>query len=212
MPRAFWLIAILSAMVGGRLQAQPSAQQVDRFFDDVYFKFNPTVGTASGFHQYDAQLEDYSKAAVEAQRHALHLAEKQFAALPADPDRDLILNYIRASLLELEQVRSWERNPDNYSSGITNSIFVIMSRTFAPQADRLKSVIARERQFPAGFEAARANLKNPTHIYTEIAIEQLPGIVSFFQSDVPGAFKQVTDAKLLEEFKKSNDLAIDTLK
>ena len=146
------------------------------------------------------------------QTKALHAAEKEFSALPADPDRDLILNYIRATLLELEQVRGWEKNPDNYSSGVTNSIFVIMSRTFAPPADRLQSVIARERQIPAVFEAARANLKNPPRIYTEIAIEQLPGIVSFFQNDVPTAFKQVTDAKLLAEFQKSNGMAIDDLK
>ena len=167
------------------LAAQPSPQQVDRFFDDVYFKFNPTAGTSSGFHQYDALLEDYSKAAIDAQTKAFISAEKQFSALPADPDRDLILNYIRATLLDLEQVRAWEKNPDTYSSGVTNSIFVIMSRTFAPAADRLRSVIARERQIPAVFDAARANLKNPPRIYTEIAIEQLPGIVSFFQKDVP---------------------------
>ncbi len=210
--RVYCLLAIFSILICGPMKAQPSPQQVDRFFDDVYFKFNPTVGTASGFHQYDAQLEDYSKAAVQTQSRALHVAEKQFAALPADPDRDLILNYIRASLLELEQVRSWERNPDNYSSGITNSIFVIMSRTFASPADRLQSVIARERQFPAVFDAARANLKNPPHIYTEIAIEQLPGIVSFFQNDVPATFKDVKDLTLLADFQKSNDMAIDLLK
>jgi hypothetical protein len=210
--RAFCLLAISSITICGPVKAQPPSQQVDGFFDDVYFKFNPTVGTASGFHQYDAQLEDYSKAAVHAQTHALQVAEKQFASLPADPDRDLILNYIRATLLELEQVRSWEKNPDNYSSGVTNSIFVIMSRTFAPPADRLRSVIARERQFPAVFEAARANLKNPPHIYTEIAIEQLPGIVSFFQNDVPAAFKEVKDPALLADFQKSNELAIDLLK
>lgn len=212
MLRVFCLFALFSMTICGPLDAQPSPQQVDRFFDDVYFKFNPTQGTAAGFHQYDPQLEDYSKSAVNAQSHALHAAEKEFSALPADPDRALILNYIRASLLELEQVRSWEKNPDNYSSGVTNSIFVIMSRTFAPPADRLKSVIARERQFPAVFQAARANLKNPPRIYTEIAIEQLPGIVSFFQSDVPAAFNKVTDAKLLAEFKESNENVIDTLK
>jgi uncharacterized protein (DUF885 family) len=212
MSRAFCLLALFEAMICGPLLAQPSPQQVDRFFDDVYLKFNPTLGTASGFHQYDALLEDYSKAGVQAQTHALQAAEKEFSALPAGPDRDLILNYIHASLQELEQVRSWETNPDNYSSGVTNSIFVIMSRTFAPPADRMQSVIAREHQFPAVFEAARANLKNPPRIYTEIAIEQLPGIVSFFQSDVPAAFKQVTDAKLLADFKKSNDMAIDALK
>ncbi len=210
--RALCLVGIVSIMICGRLSAQPSAQQVDRFFDDVYFKFSPTAGTANGFHQYDSLLEDYSKTAVTAQGHALHAAEREFSALSSGPDRDLILNYIRATLLELEQVRGWEKNPDNYSSGVTTSIFVIMSRTFAPPADRLQSVIARERQFPAVFEAARANLKNPPRIYTKIAIEQLPGIISFFQNDVPRAFKEVTDAKLLAEFQKSNDLAIDGLK
>ena len=199
-------------MIGGPLEAQPSPEQVDRFFDDVYFKFNPTTGTSSGFHQYDTQLEDYSKAGIDAQAKALHRAEREFAALPEDPDRDLILSYIRATLLDMEQVRSWEKNPDNYSSGVTSSIFVIMSRTFAPPADRLQSVIARERLIPAVFDAARANLKNPPRIYTEVAIEQLPGIVSFFQNDVPAAFKQVTDPKLLADFQKSNETVIDALK
>ncbi len=212
MSRATCLVVTLAILIGGPLTAQPSAEQVDRFFDDVYFKFNPTQGTATGFHQYDTQLEDYSKAGVDANRKALHRAERQFAALPGDPDRDLILNTIRAALLDIEKVRSWEKNPDNYSSGVTNSVYVIMSRNFAPAADRLKSVIARERQIPAVFEAARANLKNPPRIYTEVAIEQLPGIISFFQNDVPSAFKEVTDQKLLAEFQQSNGLAIDELK
>ncbi len=212
MLREFCLAGLFSIMLADSLIAQPTPQQVDRFFDDVYFKFNPTTGTSTGFHQYDALLEDYSKAGIDRQIQVLHSAEMQFSALPDDPDRDLILNYIRATLLNLEQVRPWEKNPDTYSSGVTNSIFVIMSRTFAPASDRLQSVIARERQFPSVFAAARANLRNPPRIYTEIAIEQLPGIISFFQNDVPTAFKQVTDAKLLGEFHQSNDLAIGLLK
>jgi hypothetical protein len=59
---------------------------------------------------------------------------------------------------------------------------------------------------------ARANLKNPPKIYTEIAIEQLPGIVSFFEHDVPLAFKQVTDAKLLADFHKTNATVMAELK
>ncbi len=211
MLREFCLAGLFSIMLANSLIAQPTPQQVDRFFDDVYFKFNPTTGTSTGFHQYDALLEDYSKAGIDSQIRVLHNAEKEFSALPEDPDRDLILNYVRATLLNLEQVRPWEKNPDTYSSGVTNSIFVIMSRTFAPASDRLQSVIARERQFPAVFAAARANLRNPPRIYTEIAIEQLPGIISFFKNDVPTAFKQVTDAKLLGEFHQSNDRAIDLL-
>jgi uncharacterized protein (DUF885 family) len=211
--RSFWLLPVFFNLILGTLPAQPPPpEQVDRFFDEVYFKFNPTQGTSAGVHQYDGQLEDYSKHSIDARVQALHRAERQFQKLPVDPDRDLILNSIRDALLDLEQIRTWEKNPDTYSSGVTSSIFVIMSRNFAPAAERLQSVISRERQFPAVFEAARANLKNPPRIYTQIAIEQLPGIVSFFQSDVPRAFQQVADAKLLADFKQSNDMAIDLLK
>jgi hypothetical protein len=199
-------------MSGSPLGAQPSPQQVDRFFDEVYFKFNPTQGTSTGFHQYDAQLEDYSKGGLNTNIKALHRAEREFSGLPADPDRDLILNYIRAALLDMEKVRTWQKDPDVYSSGVTNSVYVIMSRNFAPAADRLKSVIAREHDIPAVFKAARDNLKNPPRIYTDVAIEQLPGIISFFQTDVPAAFKEVTDQTLLADFQKSNGIAIEALK
>ncbi len=64
-----------------------------------------------------------------------------------------------------------------------------MSRTFAPPEVRLKSLIARERLMPKVLKDARANLKNPPKIYTEIAIEQIPGIAAFFENDVPLAFK-----------------------
>ena len=91
-----------------------------------------------------------------------------------------------------ETIRPWEKNPDTYSSGIANSAFVLMERKFAPADDRLRSLIAREKQMPAVFMAARQNLKNPPRVYTEIALEQLPDIISFFENDVPEAF---TDAK-----------------
>ena len=105
-------------------------------------------------------------------------------------DREMVLDNIRSSLLTLEVIKPWEKNPDNYSSGITNSAFVLMERNFAPPDERLRSLIAREKQMPAVFTAARQNLKNPPRIYTEIALEQLPGIIGFFESDVPEAFKE----------------------
>ena len=195
-----WILWLLTA---GCL-AQAQAPLFDRFFDEYYFHFYPTAGTSAGFHQYDPKLEDYSQAAVRERVTVLRQFEKQFAALPASADRDLVLGKIRADLLELESIRQWETNPDTYSGGITNSIFLIMSRTFAPAADRLGSVIAREKQMPAVFVAARKNLKNPPRIYTEIAIEQLPGIISFFEKDVPLAFREVRDKALLADFQKCN--------
>jgi len=190
-----------------------SAQTVyDRFFDEYYFPFSPTTATSAGIHKYDDKLEDYSKAGVAKRVAALKKFASEFEKLPESPDRDLVLNDIRAGLLELETVRGWERNPDNYSSGITNSAFVIMSRTFAPAEARLKSLTARERLMPKVLAEARANLKNPPRIFTEVAIEQMPGNISFFQNDVPLAFKAVTDHKLLADFQAANNAVIAALK
>ncbi len=192
-------------------------QLADQYFDE-FFKHNPSASTAAGFHERDAQLEDYSKEEIDRQIAYL----KDFAAkfdkidakeLSADAvaDRELVTSSINASLLELEQIRQWEKNPDRYSSGITQSVYVIMSRKFASSEERLRSVIEREKQMPKVFDAARANLKNPPRIYTEIALEQLPGLVSFFQNDVPSAFNEVKDEKLLAEFKQTNKAVMDAL-
>ncbi len=194
------------------LTAVEAQTAYDRFFDEYYFPFSPTTATSAGIHKYDDKLEDYSKAGVAKRVAALKKFESEFAKLPESPDRDLVLSNIRAELLELETVRGWERNPDNYSSGITNSAFVIMSRTFAPPEARLKSLIGRERLMPKVLAEARANLKNPPRIFTEVAIEQMPGNISFFENDVPLAFKAVTDHKLLADFQTANKAVISALK
>ena len=191
---------------------------VEQYFDDYYFPFHPTAGTSAGFHRYDTQLEDYSRAGVEAEIQSLKQVRGKIAGFAANgltsgqqADRELLLHEIDGRLLDLEQIRRWEKNPDRYASGITYSVFLIMSRKFAPPGERLRSVIARERQMPKVFDAARANLNNPPKVYTQIALQQLPGIVRFFQQDVPAAFKEVKDSKLLDEFKQTNQAVIDGL-
>ena len=212
------LIVLLAGVSFAQKRDGEFAALADRFFDEVVFKYDPVQGTQAGFHQYDAMLGSGSRAEIEAQKAALHKFEQEverFDASGLSPaaaaDRELVLAQIRGQLLTLEVVRPWEKNPDIYSSGASNAVFVIMSRSFAPAAVRLRSAIAREKLMPRLFQSARENLKNPPRIYTEIALEQMPGIVSFFQNDVPAAFKSVSDAALLAEFKKVNQGVIDAL-
>lgn len=190
---------------------------VDRYFDE-YFHYNPTQGTSAGFHEYDTQLEDYALASIAARIRSLKSLLAEFERFPATglaretaADRELVIANIRSQLLELENIRLWEKNPDKYSSGISSSVFGIISRSFAPPDERLKSVIARERLAIRLLGQARANLRNPPPVYTEVAIEQLPGIIQFFKDDVPTAFKAVTDRALLDQFHKSNQAVIDAL-
>ena len=190
---------------------------VDQYFD-AYFHFHPSEGTAAGFHQYDNQLEDLSQQGRDAELSFLLDAKQGAGYYHTDrlnpeqrTDWKLLSNFINARILELQEIRMWQKSPDIYSGSATASIFGLMSRKFAPPADRLKSVIAREQKIPANLAAARVNLKTPPRVYTEIALEQLPGIITFFQKDVPEAFKEVTDLQLVNQFNAANDKVIAEL-
>src|SRR5260370_26075545 len=119
---------------------------------------------------------------------------------------------IRSLLLEEDGVQMWRKNADNYSSAVTSSIFSLIKRNFAPPEERLRSVIEREKQILRALTQAREVLRNPPKTYTDIAIEQLPANIDFFQTTIPEAFKEVKDAALLAEFTQSNDSAIAALK
>lgn len=199
--------------------AQKFSSLSEQYFSDVFFRFNPTAGSSAGFHQYDMELEDYSAANTQHEIAALHTYESRISAI--DPtaldasiaaDREILLNSIRSQLLSLETIRNWEKNPDLYSSGVTGSIFVLMERPFAPANTRLRDVVARERQIPQVFTDARQNLKNPPRIFTEIALEQIDGLVSFFQTDVPSAFTAADDKGAKADFAQSNAAVIEALK
>jgi len=127
---------------------------------------------------------------------------------PVAADLEIVLSNVKSQLLTLEVIRPWEKNADNYSGICANAAFTLMERKFALPDDRLRSLVAREKQMPALFADARANLKNPPRVFTEIAIEQLPGMVSFFEHDVPLAFAEAKDPALKAEFAQSNAAVI----
>jgi uncharacterized protein (DUF885 family) len=188
------------------------------FMDNYYFPNNPTLSTLAGIHRYDDRIEQYSRQSINTRIDALHDYERRLSALdgstlsqPLAGDRELLLSNVRGSLLTLEVIRPWERNPDSYSSGIAASAFSIMERAFAPINERLRLLIAREKLMPAALQAAHANLRNPPKIYTEIAIEQLPGIQNFFQNDLPTAFATADDVQLKQEFGVANQQVIGAL-
>ncbi|MDE2226019.1 MAG: DUF885 family protein, partial [Xanthomonadaceae bacterium] len=221
---AAWALVFAPLLAGATTPADTAtadrafARLADQYFDAFYLPTNPSAATSYGVHLYDGKLEDYSRAGIASEVKALKGWERRVAAV--DPsslslfvrgDRDLVLNNIRSSLLTLQAIRPWEKNPDFYSSGITSSAFTLMERKFAPPETRLRDLISRERQMPAALLAARANLKNPPKIYTEIALEQLPGLIQFFRHDVPSAFTEVSDTALKKQFAASNEAVIKAL-
>jgi uncharacterized protein (DUF885 family) len=207
------MLGNLAAHAAAQDWKQQFAKASDEYFDQVYFRYAPSMATADGIHKYDGQLEDYSRPAIDAEIAALKDFERRIQGIQPDSarqdfvprsDREIVLANIHSQLLTLETIRPWQKDADNYSSACANGVFVLMERNFAPVDDRLRSAIAREKQMPALLAAARVNLQNPPQVFTEIAIEQLPDIIAFFRHDVPLAFAGATDPALKAEFAKTN--------
>jgi uncharacterized protein (DUF885 family) len=184
----------------------------------AFYGFSPSLATRAGVHHYDSQMDDLSRESFEKQIAAYRDFEKRFTALPTAglteserADREMMIARVRAGLFDIDGNRWWDRDPDRYSAIVSDSAFVLMQRNFAPAKVRLSALVERERKMPLVFAAARVNLKNPPRVYTQVAIDQLPGIISFFKKDVPEAFAGVKDAKLQAEFKATNERVVQAM-
>ncbi len=225
-PRIVALLAMIlfTGACASSTPQQPSANvasansafdEVSRAYLEDMYQRQPTSATYLGIHKYNDRLDDYSRKGVEDAVASARRFRGRVAAIGAaslSPERQLdheqLLRAIDSRLLTLEVLRPWAVDADFYSSGLTQTAYIMIKRNFAPPEERLRQLIAREKAMPAALAHARTNLQNPPKIYTEIAIEQMDGNRGFFETAVASAFPTVTDKALLAEFKQANDAVI----
>lgn len=215
------LLAIGFLQACDRQHAGSGDEAFRRLASEIFeytYKQNPSNATYLGIHKYDDKIADYSADAIAADAEAVKSFRSRLDGVDADTltlnaqlDLEQTKHALDGMLLRDEVVRQWAKDPDTYSSGITNDAFVMISRNFAPPEQRLRSLTSRLKLMPNALAQARENLDNPPRIYTEIAIDQLDGNRDFFATDVPAAFADVKDQALLAEFKTANDAVIAAL-
>lgn len=184
------------------------------YFESAY-RASPTMATDLGIHEYDHLLDDISQPAIQARIGELKAFRRKFRALDGKQLRDgvgtdhaLILSDIETELWLLEDTRDWETDPSYYVADPFFSIFLLASRDFAPLSERVNNLAARLEQVPALLDAARANLKNPPHILTEIGIEETEGAIEFCEMLVPQIAAQMKPPRRLTRAVKQALMAL----
>jgi uncharacterized protein (DUF885 family) len=185
---------------------------------NAYYAAHPSQGTAAGFHQYDAVLEDLSAGARAARIGTLKRQRERIKTIRTERleggdaiDAAVLEGQIEAELLQLETLKTWRANPMIYVELPGSAIDGLMKRDFAPAAARLKSVSARLKSVPAVFQAMRENVGNPPKEFTDLAIRMAAGSVGFFRDSVASWAKQAAgaDRALLDEFEAANRAAVE---
>jgi uncharacterized protein (DUF885 family) len=193
------------------------ARLVGDYLSDLHSR-HPAQAATSGIHTWDANLDDLSHQAISAEVGAIKKFQAQLekispVALELSDvmDYQIIASNMKSRLLELEQIKSYERNPQVYSDVISNGLLLLAMFDFAPAEGRLGYAIAKENQVPRLIESARSNIHSIPGPSLKISLESLKGTLSFVQSDLPKAFETVTDTRLQADFKKSTKRAADAI-
>jgi uncharacterized protein (DUF885 family) len=187
-----------------------------------YYSFNPSEATAAGLHEYDSQLESRSREMVAREvrrlRDTVNLLQRINAgALSEEARYDylVLLSHARGQLLELQDIRMWQRDPNVYNRIASAGVDNILKRNYAPIEQRLNSVLAREREIARLLGEARANLETPPRIYTEIAIAQVRGSIDYFSRVVPQMIERAGGGRMSaarkSEFEAANGNVLSAL-
>jgi uncharacterized protein (DUF885 family) len=200
------------------IASEPLHLFVDDYLSYLY-ESNPTAATFDGIHLYDDLLEDLSRNAVDAQVQALAGMARRLAAISTDSltaveriERPMVAAHIQGRLHELEQIRTWERNPQTYGELLGLSLAGQALFEYAPAPDRARRALSKLRQAPRLIQSARDNIKDPPGIFVKLGLETLRGTLRFIETDLPRAFADVDDLGLLGDLADAQTEAIDALK
>jgi len=184
-----------------------SSEPFHHFVDDYLaylHEVHPTGATLDGIHTYDDHIEDFSRNAIEQHTRALsgfsrRLQDINLSDLTAieKAEQPMVASNIQARMFELEQIRTWERNPHHYADTLCSSLASQVVFTHAPLSERARRVLSKLRQTARVVQAARDNIKDPPGIFIKVGLETFRGALNFIEKDLPRAFSALDDMHLL---------------
>lgn len=186
-------------------------------FIEELWKGNPIWASYEGFHSYDSILPIPNE--VNRQK-SLRFAKNMQNELNQFNEKDLSdLNridwfMIRDYLMSIEffenEFKSYEWNPASYNLG--GAFFQVINYRKQPLNERLKNIQLKLKNVDAYYQAAKANLKKPTKVHTELAIEQLEGSKSIFEKTLMDSLSiSDLDNEFKEKYKSSVEKAVNSI-
>ena len=164
-PRVPRLAIVCAALLlwGPAAGAQPARPIGDERLDALaqrYFtqswQLDPIDATDDGVHDGDARLGSFT---ADGYRARIELARSTLAALrEIDPgtmgaeaadDAQILTSHLQSTLLDLADLETWKHRPAAYASAASESVYQLIALDFAPLPDRMRSIVAREREMPA---------------------------------------------------------------
>ncbi|GAB1645104.1 DUF885 domain-containing protein [Krasilnikovia sp. MM14-A1259] len=162
---------------------------------DALLDADPATAARAGDHRADDRLPDLSLAAVAEQVAMLRDAADALSGVDPEEsgpqeqvDHAILTARVERAMFELSDLREHEWNPLRHNPGPL--LDGLISRPFAPVAERLASLGARLAAIPDALATARAVLRDVPRIHAETAVGQFAGTAALIRDQIPALLAQ----------------------
>lgn len=164
-----------------------SLKQITDGFLRTYYAFNPVAASHDGYAGFDDTLPNYESDRVAAvvKEYEVLLGKLDGLAPAGFADKidaDLIRRKIQTQIFRLTSQREHRLNPALYVNMVSNGLFVLMMGTHRSEEEKTHYLAARLKAIPGFFEHARALLKKPVRLWTEIATKEIRGLGTYLKN------------------------------
>ena len=185
------LIVILALAVTASAQSKLERNFMsltDEVLDNLQ-KFYPVFASGKGIHEYDYLLPDLSSSSIRGEISDLKKFEqrlRKYRNSDLSPEHQIDLKLLKSevdvAMHDLQKLKWYTINPYMYVNTAMQGIYSIIISHHAPINERAQNINARLKVMPDLFDQAKRNLKKPAPIYTDLALETIPNVISFFES------------------------------
>ncbi len=158
-------------------------------FISSWWKQFPTSATTAGFHDYDAELLAYDKSCREADKAFVNawldtLSHLETSKLESNDLTDLALmkGALQSILFYTDTLKAWQWDPSNYN--VAGAFADIINAKNLDSLQKRTYIQARIKKVKSYYDAAKANIENPSPEHTQLAIEQSEGVKEYLNSEV----------------------------
>ena len=169
-----------------------SVAEAFREWLDAECQRHPMFATQQGMREYDGQMDDLSPEArlqdTERDQEVLKELSKKFdrTKLSRNEQIDLEIweNYLRYRIWQAKNIDDFANDPRIHLIYCSDSVFSLFTQSTLPRHKNVENAASRIARIPGIVAAAKASIKNPPQILTEVAIKRTDGAISFYEKDI----------------------------
>jgi uncharacterized protein (DUF885 family) len=211
---------VAAAAAGPVIKAAVSERRQDRSFDSLSNQFlnalwriDSESAIYAGKYDTAAMLSIPDKAGQAKELAFIDDWKKRLGAINASQlspkqrtDLALLINKLDSDRFRLTTLKEFEWNPASYN--VAGPIDLILNTEYAAQPQRLRTLLKRIASIPAYYDAARANIVNPTREHTRLAIAQAPGVQTLLTEADKAAQASILTAAEKQQFTQRVNAAL----